>query len=332
MFNSMKKISGEISYPCTFSLVKIPAIPISADIVRSAGRWGIPLLRRSTDASSAGNTISAECIMHISNTSIPKSKSARKAILYFHGGSYIMGCMDSYRGLHSRLVAATQLPVYSVEYCLAPESKYPAQLYDAYCAYMHLCRNLGYKACDIVVAGDSAGSNLTLALWQLVRAHNEPIGALILVSPWVDISYTRETWYSNAKIDYLQRENVDDPESSVRKLLGYSDLSDESQKRSIQLIKELARDPFVAPIYADLTELPPTLIQVGELEAMYSDICEFAARAIESVHLCKGDKKRGPVELQVLPDGVHSFYLATPDMRGVDKFWQNIGTFIQSLG
>ncbi|KAJ2608930.1 hypothetical protein EV177_004715 [Coemansia sp. RSA 1804] len=243
-----------------------------------------------------------------------------------------MGCMNSYRGLHSGLATATKLPVYSIEYNLAPESKYPAQLYDACCAYMYLRRNLGYNACDIVVAGDSAGSNLTLALWQLVRAHNEPIGALILLSPWVDISYTRETWYSNANIDYLERENVDDPESSVRKLLGYSDLSDESQKRSIQLIKELARDPFVAPIYADLTELPPTLIQVGELETMYSDICEFAARATESVRLCKGDKERGPVELQVLPDGIHSFYIATPGMRGVDQFWKNIDTFIQSLG
>ncbi|KAJ2652693.1 hypothetical protein GGH99_007577 [Coemansia sp. RSA 1285] len=263
---------------------------------------------------------------------MPKGKSARKVILYFHGGSYIMGCMNSYRGLHSGLATATKLPVYSIEYNLAPESKYPAQLYDACCAYMYLRRNLGYNACDIVVAGDSAGSNLTLALWQLVRAHNEPIGALILLSPWVDISYTRETWYSNANIDYLERENVDDPESSVRKLLGYSDLSDESQKRSIQLIKELARDPFVAPIYADLTELPPTLIQVGELETMYSDICEFAARATESVRLCKGDKERGPVELQVLPDGIHSFYIATPGMRGVDQFWKNIDTFIQSLG
>ncbi|KAJ1663400.1 hypothetical protein EV178_005051 [Coemansia sp. RSA 1646] len=231
-----------------------------------------------------------------------------------------------------RLATATKLPIYSVEYRLAPQFKYPTQLYDAYCAYFYLRQDLGYKACDIVVAGDSAGGSLALALWQLIRAHDESIAALILLSPLVDILNTRDTWRTNSDIDYLKPERIDDIESFACKLLGSRDLANTGPSDIASYMKGFANDPFVAPINADLSELPPTLIQAGEKETMYFDICEFVARAAESVQQRRSkDKTSGSVEFQTLPDGVHVFQMATPEMRGVAKFWHNMSSFIESL-
>ncbi|KAJ2550805.1 hypothetical protein EV175_003930 [Coemansia sp. RSA 1933] len=265
-------------YPSTVSCVRIAAVPVSVDISQSAGRWAKQLLRISTDAIDSGNTIGAE---RIANTGIGKQKNGDKVVLYFHGGSYITGNLDVYRNLHARLSSETRLPVYPIEYQLAPQFKYPTQLYDAYCAYMYLRHDLKYNAGDIVISGDSAGGNLALALWQLIHSHNETMAALVLLSPRVDATRSH---------------------------------------------------PFVAPINANLSELPPTLIQASSLESMFSDIDEFATRAIASVQKFRGMVNgSGHVRFQVIPDGMHAFHLVTPDMRGVDVFWHNIGTFVQSL-
>ncbi|KAJ1772393.1 hypothetical protein EV179_004911 [Coemansia sp. RSA 487] len=329
---SVEKAAFGDRYPSTVSCIQIPAVPVSCSIAQNAGRWESQLLRMSAEAVASGTTIRAERIAHTS-IDIPQSNHTGKAILYFHGGAYVVGSLEAYRDLHMHLSSSTKLPIYSVEYRLAPQFKYPVQLYDAFCAYTYLRQGLGYEARNIVVAGDSAGGNLALALWQLVRPHNEPIAALILLSPRVDISYTRDTWRTNSDIDYLEPERLDDPESSIYKLLGPRDFAIIESKGTASYMKELANDPFIAPINADLSELPPTLIQASRLETMYSDICEFAARATASVQRRGKDTKYdGPVKLQVFPDGVHVFHVVTPHMRGMDVFWGNIGSFIQSLG
>ncbi|KAJ1796929.1 hypothetical protein LPJ59_003455, partial [Coemansia sp. RSA 2399] len=225
-------------------------------------------------------------------------------------------------------------------YRLAPQSKYPTQLYDAYCAYTYLRQSLGYSSCDIVFGGDSAGGNLALALWQLVHAQGECIGALVLLSPRVDISYTRDTWRTNADIDFLHPELLGDPESSNFKLLAPRDMTSVNAKAYALQVEALTRDPFLAPVNAELSGLPPTLIQAGDHEAMYADICEFAARAIASTQQKQQQQKQqrhgtemagARVELQVLPGGLHVPHMVMPELRGVDKFWTNIGVFIQSL-
>ncbi|KAJ2392992.1 hypothetical protein GGI23_005108 [Coemansia sp. RSA 2559] len=329
IIRSVEQITHGDRYPSTISCFQIPPVLVSAGMAQSAGRWEEQLLRMSAEAVAAGDTIRAERIAH-NNTDAPERMGRGKAILYFHGGAYVMGNLDVYKDLHKHLSSTTKLPVYSVEYRLAPQFKYPAQLYDAYCAYVYLRHSLGYSAQKIVVAGDSAGGNLALALWQLVRTHDESMAGMILLSPRVDTSYTRNTWRTNADIDYLQPERLGDPESSIYKLLGPRDPAIMEPNHTRSYIKDLSSDPFLAPINADLSELPPTLIQASRLETMYSDIYEFAARATESVQ--RGGTKGGPVKLQVLPDGIHVFHLVTPDMNGVDVFWHNIGTFIHSLG
>ncbi|KAJ2505993.1 hypothetical protein GGI11_006811 [Coemansia sp. RSA 2049] len=250
-----------------------------------------------------------------------------KAILYLHGGAYVTGSIQTHRYMHLRLSTTTKLPVFAIEYRLAPEFKYPTQLYDAYCAYTYLRQTLGYSSSNIVVAGDSAGGNLALALWQLVRAQGDSLRALILMSPRVDISYTRDSWRTNAEIDYLQPEHIRSIQSSVFMLLGPHDLAEFKAESVVSYVNELGSDPFLAPINANLSELPPTLIQASKLETMYSDICEFTARATLAIEQRGENRGRGSVELQVFPDGVHVFQLVSSGMRGVEEFWYNIGVF-----
>ncbi|KAJ2550806.1 hypothetical protein EV175_003931 [Coemansia sp. RSA 1933] len=304
-------VHGE-RYPCTVSCIQVPAIAISTIVAQCAGRWANQLQRISTKAVAAGDIIQIECIAHrdIPPTTDGGGGCPIKVILYFHGGAYVTGSVTEYRFMHTRLSFETRLPVYSVEYRLAPQSRYPTQLYDAFCAYMYLRHDLGYNSHDIIISGDSAGGNLALALWQLIHAQGLRIAAMVLLSPRVDITYTRETWQRSDCIDIMQPVRLDDPESSLCKLLG-----------PLARVDGITSDPFLAPINADLAQLPPTLVQAGGQESMYADICEFVTRASAS----------GAVELQVLPDGVHVSHFVTPDLRGVDKLWHSIGAFVRSL-
>ncbi|KAJ1734434.1 hypothetical protein LPJ72_002354 [Coemansia sp. Benny D160-2] len=325
-----KNIISGWRYPCTTTSFQIPAVSIDYNLAYGTGRWKEQLLRVGADAVGSGYRINAERVMDTSSTE-RFEEGAGKAILYLHGGAYVTGSIQTHRYMHLRLSTTTKLPVFAIEYRLAPEFKYPTQLYDAYCAYTYLRQTLGYSSQNIVVAGDSAGGNLALALWQLVRAQGDALGALILMSPRVDISYTRDSWRTNAEIDYLQPEHISNTRSSVFMLLGPHSLAEFKAESVVSYVNELGSDPFLAPINADLSELPPTLIQASKLETMYSDICEFTARATAAIEQRGENRGRGSVELQVFPDGVHVFQLVSSGMRGVEEFWYNIGVFVRSL-
>ena len=113
---------------------------------------------------------------------------SRHAILYCHGGGYTSGNLGYARVLASKLAHVTGYDVLSFEYRLAPEHPYPAAVEDALCAWDHLML-LGYGARDVVLAGDSAGGNLALVLCRRLKAAGRRLpGALVLMSPWTDMS------------------------------------------------------------------------------------------------------------------------------------------------
>lgn len=109
------------------------------------------------------------------------------AVLYLHGGGYAVGSLATHRSLNGRLAAGTGLPVYALDYRLAPEHPYPAALDDAEAAFLELVAEHGYRPERIAIAGDSAGGGLSLALAQrLIAQHGHTPAALGLIAPWVD--------------------------------------------------------------------------------------------------------------------------------------------------
>ena len=175
------------------------------------------------------------------------------AILYCHGGGYTSGNLGYSRVLASKLTQATGMDVLSFEYRLAPEHPYPAAVEDAVRAWDYLML-LGYGAEQIILAGDSAGGNLALVLCQRLRAAKRRLpGAMLLMSPWTDMTMSGASYRERMEIDpMLTLEYIEAMRAA------YAPGGD-------------LHSPELSPLLGDLTGYPPTLIQVGDHEILYSD-------------------------------------------------------------
>ncbi|KAJ1824887.1 hypothetical protein LPJ56_002781, partial [Coemansia sp. RSA 2599] len=256
---ALESLPWAIGYARTEYLV--PNVGIEPRHLANSGIWAEKLDAASKGPfSRPGPTLRLDKIVSTRNTTTTGVR--RKAVLYMHGGAFVTGGRFDNLPVALSLSSSTEMPVYLLDYRLAPATKYPGQLYDAYCAFRFLVDNLGYSIGDIVFAGDSAGGNLALALWQLTR---EPVAGLVLLSPRVDVVSARRSWKTNIEWDILPEYNVEDPGSSLAQLLEQGD-------------RQRLEDPFLAPIHASLDALPPTLIQAGTREVMLDDIREFVRR------------------------------------------------------
>lgn len=186
-------------------------------------------------------------------TRLKQPHGDRRAILYCHGGGYTSGNLGYARVLASKLAHATGYDVLSFEYRLAPEFPYPAAVEDALRAWDHLML-LGYGAHDIVVAGDSAGGNLALVLCHQLKCRGRRLPrALVLMSPWTDMTMSGPSYTQRAEIDPMLT-----PEYIQAVRTAYAGGQE-------------FRSPDLSPLFADLSHFPPTLIQVGDHEILYSD-------------------------------------------------------------
>lgn len=176
-----------------------------------------------------------------------------KVILYCHGGGYTSGNLGYARVLAAKMASATGCEVLAFQYRLAPEFPYPAALKDALNAWDYLMHQ-GWGAKNVILAGDSAGGNLALELTLALKEEGrfQP-GRLVLFSPWTDMSASGDS--------YTQREELD-PMLTNRYI---------QSVRSAYAPNADYRHPKFSPLFADLSGLPPTLIQVGEREILYSD-------------------------------------------------------------
>jgi epsilon-lactone hydrolase len=191
----------------------------------------------------------------------PQNTSPQRVILYLHGGGYTTGSPRTHRDLTSRLAIASDARVLVLDYRLAPEQPYPAALDDVSDAYYWLLKQ-GIEPKQIVVAGDSAGGGLALALLLLLREHGDPFpAAAICISPWTDLTLTLPSVVANAHLDSIVSAST--LGTHGKHYAGEYDL----------------RLPFLSPLYADLHGLPPLLIHVGSHEILLDDAVRLAEHA-----------------------------------------------------
>lgn len=172
------------------------------------------------------------------------------ALLYLHGGGYVCGDLRYAKGFGSVLCRETRLPVFCPAYRLAPEHPFPAALEDAVSAYRYLLKTC--PAEKIVLAGESAGGGLLLALCMQAKALGLPQPAgLIPISPWSDLTASGPS--------YAENEDVD-PSMTLARLQRYA-----------ACYSGDLRNPLVSPLFGDLSGLPESLIFVGGDEIMLSD-------------------------------------------------------------
>lgn len=189
----------------------------------------------------------------------PKSAAKDITVLYLHGGGYAY-----YASAHQNLIAlvtlAAKSQTFALDYRLIPEHPFPAQLDDALAAYRWLLEG-GIRPDRLVVMGDSAGGNLTLALLLALRDAHTALPALgICIAPWTDVTNPGESLEKNEPYDWVDQRM---PRQWAEWLCKNSD----------------PRNPLVSPVYADLHGLPPIYIQAGDAEILYDMIQAFYAEA-----------------------------------------------------
>jgi len=184
-----------------------------------------------------------------------------RTILYLHGGGYCLGSMNTHRDLASRLSRAAAARVLLIDYRLAPEHPHPAAVDDATAAYRWLLAH-GATPARTVVAGDSAGGGLTVATLLALRDSRTPLPAAgVCLSPWVDLAGTGASMTTKAAVDpMVQRDGL--------QLMAAAYLAGQDP-----------RTPLASPLYANLSGLPPLLIQVGTAETLLDDATRLAERA-----------------------------------------------------
>jgi acetyl esterase/lipase len=210
----------------------------------------------------------------------PESDPGR-VLLYLHGGGYSIGSVASHRDFIARLCVAAGATGLALDYRLAPEHPFPAQLEDALAAYRWLIGR-GISPARLIVAGESAGGGLTLSTLVSLRDTGEPLPAAAMVfSPWVDLECNAASIHANARYDYVSGETL---RVYARRFVPSRDL----------------RNPLAAPIHADLRGLPPMLVQAAEAEALVDDACRIADRARDA---------GVDVTLEIEPDMIHAFQM-----------------------
>ena len=185
----------------------------------------------------------------------------RHTVLYFHGGVYVLGDAAQAAGLAAQIGRRTRATVISVDYRLAPEHPYPAAVNDALAAYQALLDH-GTAPADIAFAGESAGAGLAIATLVNARDHGLPLPAAALaMSPYADLTLAGTTMDTKRDADpLLSRENLQ------ARVPDYT----------------AGHDPalgLISPIFADLSGLPPLIIQAGTHEVLLDDALRLAAQA-----------------------------------------------------
>jgi acetyl esterase/lipase len=185
----------------------------------------------------------------------------RHVVLYFHGGVYVMSDAFLAAGLASQVGRRTHAKVISVDYRLAPEHPYPAAVDDALAAYEALLHD-GIAPADIAFAGESAGGGLAIATLVNARDHGLPLpAAAFVMSPYVDLTLAGTTMETRRKVDPLLS----------RELL-QARIPDYTAGQDAAL-------GLISPIFADLSGLPPLIIQAGSHEVLLDDAVRLAGQA-----------------------------------------------------
>ncbi|HEX2673170.1 MAG TPA: alpha/beta hydrolase fold domain-containing protein [Polyangiaceae bacterium] len=225
------------------------------------------------------------------------------ALLYFHGGAYVVGSPRAHRGFVSQIAARARVATFIPQYRLAPEHRFPAAVHDARACYRALRDD---TAGPIAIAGASAGGGLGLILLALAsqdaaKAGHEPPAGAALLSPWTDLSLSGESMHTRAQADVAL---------SARAL---------SAAANHYLAGHDPRDPLASPLYAELAGLPPIRIHVGDDEVLLDDSLRFVERALAA---------GVDVRLDIWEGMLHVFPISVGRLRAAAQALDAVGAFL----
>ena len=234
----------------------------------------------------------------------PPNVNSDYVILQLHGGGYIGKMRNVYRNF-AKLYSDMRngMKVLTIDYRVAPKNPYPAALQDALAAYKWLL-GLGYSGENIIVAGDSAGGGLSLALSKYLRDHELPVpAALVLMSPWTDLTASGTSYEDNYELDPLFG-NTRDSMIYNGEYVGINEPD----------------NPYISPLFGSFEGLPPMLYQVGSIEMLLSDSVDAAKKAKEAG--CS-------VKITVYEGMFHVFQMALDKLPESEKAWHEVKEFIE---
>jgi monoterpene epsilon-lactone hydrolase len=233
----------------------------------------------------------------------PTGAAAVRTLLYLHGGGYCIGSPLSHRALVSRLALATGATAWVPDYRMGPEDPFPAAVDDGLAAYRQLLDG-GADPAKTFIAGDSAGGGLTFATALAIRdAGLKAPAALLAISPWTDL--TQSGMAHLVKID-------SDPMVTKPALDDFA---------AAYLGEAPGKTPLASPMFADLKDLPPVLIQVGGEEALLSDSTGMA----EAIGLAGGD-----VTLRIWPEMIHVWHFFAPQLTAAQRAIDEASGWVKS--
>ena len=228
--------------------------------------------------------------------------AADRAVLYLHGGGYIMGSLNTHRDMMGRISRAARARVLGLDYRLAPEHPFPAAVDDTVAGYRFLL-DQGLPPSRLAIAGDSAGGALTLAALIAGRDAGLPMpAAAVCLSPFLDLEGTGESIKTRADVDPIATPEVIDVWAKA--YLAGAD----------------PRTPLANALFADLHGLPPLLIQVGDHEVLLDDSTRLAERA---------QAAGVSAELEVWPEMIHRWHSYAAVLPEGQQAIDGIGTFLR---
>ncbi len=234
----------------------------------------------------------------------PDGAPQDRALLYIHGGAWVFCSPATHRAMVAQLALAAGVKALSIDYRLAPEHPFPAGLDDCVAAYCWLIQS-GIAPQKIVIGGDSAGGNLTLATLLALKDRGDPPPAgAVCLSPATDLASTGESVRTKAAVDPVLRHATG---SNIH--LNYVGCHD-------------VLDPLISPLYGDLRGMPPILIHVGEDEILLDDATRFAERARAA---------RVDARVVVWPHMWHVFQMHAPVMPEARESIRQLGKFIKEV-
>lgn len=235
---------------------------------------------------------------------IPQGSQEDRVILALHGGGFLSGSIYTHRKLFAHLAKATGARALITEYRKVPEHGHPAPVEDTTTAYRWLL-DQGVEPRRIAVAGDSSGGGLALATLLNARELGLPVAAaLLLMSPWVDMTVSSDTWESNRDKDpFFKKEVV---EALAANFLHGTD----------------AKDPLASPLFADLKGMPPMHIQAGGDEALVGE----SVRLAEAAHLADVDAR-----VEVFPGQLHTFQMAAGWAPEADEAIRKLADWVRPI-
>lgn len=234
---------------------------------------------------------------------IPDEIEGGRTLLFAHGGAYIVGDSEGYKGLGGAFAVETKAIVYIPDYRLAPEHPFPVPIYDVVTSYRWLIEQ-GHDPRELAILGDSAGGAMTVSVMTIARDEGLPLPAGgVAMSPWSNLEHTGDSIVSRLSRDLIHSEVPEGLEAMADTFLAGA------PKNS----------PVASPVFADLHGLPPILIQVGEAEQLLSDGMDLATRLGDS-----GVR----VNLEVWPDMFHGWQLYHAELEEGAEAIENAARFL----